>query len=80
MKKNSQGHSASVAGASKKPVATILLALALSLATWYFFHLEAMPLTAGETTFVVGVWVTVLFVAKRIWRGRINKRRKSRGL
>jgi hypothetical protein len=60
----------------KKPVAIIVVIGALSLATWYFFYLEAMPLTPPETAFVVGGWVALVLVAKWLW-GRLHRKDKS---
>jgi Na+/proline symporter len=55
-------------GPSKRPVAMIVVIVVLSLATWYFFHLESMPLTPAETTFVVFIWVVVVLAGKWLWR------------
>ena len=63
-------------GTFKKPVATIVVIGALSLATWYFFHMESMPLTSAETTLVVGSWVVVVLLAKWLWR-LLHKNGKS---
>lgn len=76
MENNSESDSASGAGASKKPIVTIFAVLALSLATWYFFQLESMPLTALDTTLVVGVWLVLVLIAKAIW-GRFRRRSKA---
>lgn len=63
--------------AAKKPVAAILVILVLSLATWYFFQIESMPLTPAVTTFVVGFWVVLVLIARGIWT-RFHKKRKAR--
>jgi hypothetical protein len=67
MKNKNEIHSAN-ASTFKKPVATIVVIGALSLTTWYFFHMESMPLTSAETTFVVGSWVVIVLLAKWLWR------------
>lgn len=54
-------------GPLKKPFAVTFAIAALSLATWYFFYIESMPLTPAETTFVVFVWVVVVLVGKWLW-------------
>ena len=76
MENKTKDDSGGDAGASKKPVATILAVLALSLATWYFFDIKSVPLTTPETTFVVGVWVVVVLIAKGLW-GRLHKKTKT---
>jgi protein-S-isoprenylcysteine O-methyltransferase Ste14 len=72
---NKSKNDSATKGRSKKPVASILVVVALSLATWYFFHLESMPLTPVDTTFVVGVWVVVVLIAKWLW-GRFHRNSK----
>lgn len=54
---------------------TVLLILALSLATWAFFHLESMPLGPGETAVVAGVWAVLVLGAKRL-RAHFRKGRE----
>lgn len=76
MENSSKGDLTGGERTSKKPVATILLVLVLSLATWYFFYLESMPLTAAETTFVVGGWAVLVLIAKGFW-GRFHKKSKA---
>jgi hypothetical protein len=59
-------------GVLKKPLVTIFVIGVLSLATWYFFYLESMPLMPLETTFVVGISVVVVLFAKWLW-ARLHK-------
>jgi hypothetical protein len=44
------------------------IVLVLSLATWLFFHIESMPLTAPETTVVAGGWFVVVFLCRLFWQ------------
>lgn len=37
-----------------------ILILVLSLASWYFFYIERMPLTTAETSVVTGFWILVV--------------------
>ncbi len=63
-------------GPSKKPVAMILVIAVLSLATWYCFHLESMPLTSAETTVVVFIWAVIVLLSKWVW-GRLHRKGKT---
>jgi len=64
--------------ATKQPAPSLLsslvLVLALSLATWLFFYQESLKLDGPATTVVVGVWFLVVFLAKKIW---LRFRKKS---
>lgn len=76
MENSGKGDSAGSDVGARKPVATILVILVLSLATWYFFQLESMPLTTAETTFEVGFWVVLVLIAKGIWT-RFHRKSKA---
>ena len=76
MGNGSKSDSAGKEGAAKKSVAAILTILALSLATWYFFQVQSMPLTPLETSFVVGLWVVLVLIVRGIW-ARFHKKSKA---
>jgi hypothetical protein len=61
--------------AKKSLVATVLVLL-LSLGTWTFFYLKAMPLAAADTAVVVGFWLIVVFGARWLW-GRFAQKRNE---
>lgn len=63
------------AAAKKSLVATVIVVL-LSLGTWSFFYLKAMPLAASDTAVVVGFWLIVVFAAKWLW-GRFAQKRNE---
>lgn len=60
--------------AAKKPLAATVLVVVLSLGTWVFFYLKAMPLAATDTAVVVGFWLIVVFGAKWLWGRFAGKR------
>jgi len=62
--------------AAKKPLAATVLVVVLSLGTWAFFYLKAMPLAATDTAVVVGFWLIVVFGAKWLW-GRVAGKRNE---
>lgn len=64
-------------GLSIKPVAMILVIAALSLATWYFFHIKSMPLTPAETTVVVFIWGAVVVAGKWLWAWLLRKNKSG---
>ena len=76
MENSSKSDSAGREGTGKKSVAAIVIILAMSLATWYFFQLESMPLTPAETTLVVGIWVVLVLIVRGIW-ARFHKKSKA---
>jgi hypothetical protein len=59
----------------KSSLLTIVAISSLSLAVWVFFYviLPEAPLTAAETTIVVGICAVIVFSVKRIWL-RFHKR------
>jgi len=54
------------------------LVLILSLATWYFFYIQSMPLTAGDTAVVVVFWI-VMVIAGKWLLSRYSPRKKKTG-
>ncbi len=61
--------------ALKVSFATGFVITALALAIWVFFYLVSAPLTAPETTVVVGLCAAVVLSGKWIWA----RLRKTRG-
>lgn len=56
----------------------VFATIALSLAVWVlFYYLEPPPLTAAETTVVVGMCAAIVLFAKWI-RGRLVNRKKRK--
>jgi hypothetical protein len=51
-----------------KVVSVVLTILGLSLATWYFFYVQGLPLTPPETSVVTGLWLVVVLFVRWIWR------------
>ena len=62
--------------ATKRSLIATVLVLVLSLGTWSFFYLKAMPLAAPDTAVVVGFWLIVVFAAKWLW-GRFSQKRNE---
>jgi hypothetical protein len=62
----------------QRSLAVVFTILALSLAIWFFFYVESAPLTAAETTVVVGICAVVVLLGKWIW-GRLTKPREKNG-
>jgi hypothetical protein len=58
---------------AKRHLIATVLAVLLSLGTWSFFYLKAMPLAAADTAVVVGFWLIVVFAAKWLW-GRLARK------
>jgi protein-S-isoprenylcysteine O-methyltransferase Ste14 len=58
----------------KKVLSSLVIVLALSLATWVAFELGGLHLDPPGTTVVVGVWFVVVFLAKFIWSQIRNKK------
>lgn len=60
----------------KTTLGTIVAILLFSLAAWVFFYLTSGPLTAGETTVVVGFVAIAVSSFKWLW-SRIRKPHKE---
>jgi hypothetical protein len=56
----------------KESFAVVFMIVALSLAVWYFFYIESVPLTPAETTVVVGFCAALVLCGKWVW-GRFAK-------
>ena len=54
------------------------LVLVLSLVTWYFFYIQSMPLTAGDTAVVVVFWIVMVIVGKWLL-SRYSPQKKKTG-
>ncbi|MGH7846404.1 MAG: toll/interleukin-1 receptor domain-containing protein [Candidatus Binatia bacterium] len=52
------------------PVSSIGVILVLSLVTWWYFYVVSMPLDPGATLVVVGAWVAIVMLGRRIWAAR----------
>ena len=64
------------AAAKKNLIASVVVIL-LSLGTWSFFYIKAMPLSSSDTAVVVGTWLVVVFAAKWLWENLKGTRRKA---
>ena len=53
-----------------KPITSIGVILVLSLATWWYFYTISMPLDPGATLVVVGAWIAIVMLVRRIWAAR----------
>lgn len=53
------------------------LVLILSLATWYFFYLQSMPLTAGDTAVVVVFWIVVVVAGQWLLSRYLSQKKKN---
>lgn len=51
----------------KSSLGATAVILAMSLAAWVFFYLATGPLTAPETTVVVGICAVIVVFAKWLW-------------
>lgn len=54
-------------GTKKIPLASLALILVLSLATWWFFYAQSVPLDRGATAIVVGIWTAVVLLIRWMW-------------
>lgn len=55
---------ATAEGGRMKIGVPLILVLVLSLASWYFFYVESMPLAASETALITGFWLLVVLSGK----------------
>lgn len=60
----------------KSSLATAIAIVIISLAAWVFFYLTTGPLTAPETTVVVGFCAATVISAKWLWT-RLRKPAKE---
>ena len=74
---NTEGQSSETKKPSKEVLSSLVIVLALSLATWVAFELGRLHLDLPGTTVVVGVWFAVVFLAKLLWSRMRNKKSAS---
>jgi drug/metabolite transporter (DMT)-like permease len=61
--------------AASKPVVLLIAVVLLSLATWSFFYVMQMPLTAVETSVIVGFWLLMAFSIRWVF-GRLRHKKE----
>ena len=57
-----------------KTPGTLLLVVALAVATWVAFYVASLPLDAPGTGVVCGFWIAVVFLGRWLWARRLGSK------